>query len=97
MTLKELQVEVDGPRSERSRCPAVLPLVADAPTSTHGATRLTESPADRRPRGHQLGAPGHGRYRQSNLPEVVVDHEVPTTERRCAQCGVSAYQLGIQA
>ena len=44
-------------------------------------------PADRRKRGQQPGATGHGRKRHVNLPCVEEVHEFPEAARRCFQCG----------
>lgn len=94
VTVKELQAEVYGPRSERSCLPTDLPPSADAPASTEPAPPLSDGRTARRSRGHQPGAPGHGRHRHPNLPEVVVDHEVPPAERRCPRCGLRYRDLG---
>lgn len=94
VTVKELQAEVYGPQSERSRPPAELPPSAESLASTEPATPSSDGPAARRSRGHQPGAPGHGRHRHPNLPEVVVDHEVPTAERRCPRCRLPYRDLG---
>jgi transposase len=41
----------------------------------------------RRPRGQQRGTPGPKRRDHSHLPAVVEDHDLPSDQCRCSQCG----------
>ena len=90
VTVKELQTELYGRSSERT------PPVAATP-STDGETASeppTEAAAPRRPRGQQPGAPGHGRHPHPQLPEVVVEHELPPAARQCPRCHRTYRDLG---
>lgn len=46
-----------------------------------------DSPEEKRPRGQQKGAPGHGRKRRTNLPSVEVLHDLKEHEKYCPICG----------
>lgn len=44
-------------------------------------------PVERRPRGQQCGAPGHGRREHSELPVEVEVVELEPSQRHCRKCG----------
>ena len=89
VTVRELQTELYGRRTERSElAPDPVPEPPE-PEPTEGAeTQVSVVPiAPRRPRGQQRGAPGHGRQRHAALPEEIVAHTLPEAARRCPRCG----------
>lgn len=46
------------------------------------------SSCERRPRGQQEGAPGHGRKRHTNLPAIEILHDLKDHEKSCPICGL---------
>ena len=45
--------------------------------------------ADKKPRGHQAGAAGHGRRSYEHLPVVEEVYELEEEQRRCPVCGLA--------
>ena len=78
----ELQQMVFGRKSEKQGTGAAQSMEGEG----NGET-TPEEPAAKRPRGQQVGAPGHGRRRHSEVPAVEIIHELPEAERRCPHCG----------
>jgi transposase len=56
------------------------------------ASSEEEKEEERKPRGHQPGAPGHGRRNLEHLPVVEEDYELAEGESRCPICGLP-YEL----
>jgi transposase len=57
-------------------------------SESHGGTEVqTQAPVVRAPRGHQRGAPGHGRTTQVHLPERV--EVVGLDSPQCPRCGLA--------
>ena len=89
----ELTRQVFGRRTEKindstsaGQTPGQAPT--DAGSGDVSSDDTSASPAaDRRRRGQQPGATGHGRKRHLNLACVEQVHELPEVERRCPQCG----------
>lgn len=47
-----------------------------------------DSAEEKRSRGQQEGAPGHGRKRRTNLPSIEVLHDLEEDEKYCSLCGL---------
>jgi transposase len=52
------------------------------------ASSAEEKEEERKPRGHQPGAPGHGRRNLDHLPVVEEEYELAEGESRCPICGL---------
>lgn len=93
VTLKELQKQLFGRKSERATAVAEE---ASATASPAAAYRLTspEKASGERKRGQQEGAPGHGRRLHPHLPTEVLEREIPSGERCCPQCGLPYEDMG---
>jgi transposase len=72
-----LQGQVFGRKSEQSQS-------EDRPGEEGCGSPSTESG---RPRGQQVGAPGHGRRNHAELSVEVIEHGLPEASRRCSRCG----------
>lgn len=47
----------------------------------------------KRPRGHQKGAPGHGRSHHNHLPQEFETRDVPEKSKKCSICGLPYLEL----
>ena len=56
---------------------------------------MEDFPEQKRPRGQQEGAPGHGRKRRTNLPSVEVIHDLKEHEKFCPICDLPFYPIPI--
>ena len=81
----QLARQVFGRSTERINDSGQDPTEADSDDASGDPT--SQPSADRRQRGQQRGAKGHGRKRHVNLACVEQIHELPEVERRCPQCG----------
>ncbi len=79
-----LSQRVFGRKSEQTReesnesCPGVCET---------GGESAPPPGENKRKRGQQPGAKGHGRKRREDLETVVTPHELGESERRCPRCG----------
>lgn len=51
------------------------------------------APQTKRPRGQQVGTPGHGRKKRENLPTVEILHDLKEHEKTCPVCGLGFQHL----
>lgn len=60
----------------------------DAPAAASPAPprAVASTPPEKRPRGQQRGAQGHGRKRRVDLPTEEVEHGLPADQQQCPQC-----------
>jgi transposase len=70
------------------------PSTERRPAGGEGADAGRSEAVTRRRRGQQPGAKGHGRRPVAHLPAVVVEHDLPEAERRCATCGLLLRDTG---
>jgi len=73
--IRQLEKQVYGRRCEKSTSGSERSVAEDA------------SDAKRRSRGHQRGAPGHGRRSYEQLPVVEELYELGEEAKRCPHCG----------
>ena len=85
-----LEQQVFGRKSEES--PSVSP--DEAPALSAGP-EIPSPPEERRRRGQQRGAKGHGRKRRTSLPTEEIYHPLPVDQQHCPQCGLSLEALPI--
>ena len=62
-------------------------LAARASARKGGGEQQAQASVSRAPRGHQRGAPGHGRTMQAHLPERIEWVEIDTPQ--CPRCGLA--------
>jgi len=77
-----LEQQVFGRKSEES---------TPAPSSSATLSAPVEAPSDppeKRRRGQQRGAKGHGRKRRVDLPTEEIEHPLPADQQHCPQCGL---------
>ena len=92
VTLKELQKQLFGHKSER----ATDVGEADSATASPAAYRVAspEKVPGERKRGKQEGAKGYGRRLHPELPTEVFEREIPEGERCCPSCGLPYMDMG---
>ena len=85
-----LQRQVFGRKSEKKKSSHAREDKEDVEGSSRAHDAL---PEERRKRGQQPGAKGHGRKRRENLPTEEVLHDLPQSEQCCSICGKAFLEL----
>jgi len=93
VTLKELQKQLFGRKSERATGGAEETSVTASPAAAYRVASPEQASGERK-RGQQKGAPGHGRRLHPHLPTEVLEGEIPEGERCCPQCGLPYEDMG---
>jgi hypothetical protein len=93
VTLKDLQKQVFGRKSERATQVDEADSATASPVAYRVASPEGKAPGQRK-RGQQLGAQGHGRHLHPQLPTEVWEREMPAGERCCPHCGLPYRDMG---
>ena len=93
VTLKDLQKQVFGRKSERATDVDEADSATASPAAYRVASPEGKAPGKRK-RGQQQGAKGHGRHLHPHLPTEVLEREIPAGERCCSSCGLPYRDMG---
>ena len=93
VTVKELQKELFGRKSERTTGVGEDAPATETPTAPYRVAS-PEQTAGERKRGQQRGASGHGRRLHPELPAEVMEREIPEGERCCPHCNLPYEDMG---
>ena len=93
VTVKELQKELFGHKSERATGVDEETSSTVSPTAAYRVASPEQAPGERK-RGQQRGAAGHGRRLHPDLPTEVLEGEILEGERCCPACGLPYEDMG---
>lgn len=95
VTVKELQKELFGHKSERATGVDEKTSATTSPAASYRvASPEQRETSGKRKRGQQPGERGHGRRLHPDLPSEVLEGEILEGERCCSQCGLPYEDMG---
>lgn len=93
VTLKELQKQIFGRKSERATDVDEGTSATASPAAPYRVASPEKTSGERK-RGQQRGAVGHGRRLHPDLPTEVLEGEILEGERYCPKCGLPYEDMG---